>query len=515
MTDTTSNYWLDRAAEEIIERFPDGKIVISSGISPSANYHVGHFREILTTEALAWAVRQRGREAEHVHVVDNFDPLRKRYDFLPDRFETYVGMPICLIPSPDETEDISYADHFFNEFKTQAQAMGVQPTKIIKSYEDLYKAGRMVQAIEDSLGAVEAIKAIFAAKSNRRLEDDWSPVQVLNDDDIFEQGRVETWDKAAQTINGFSYLNGRAKLNWRLDWPARWRELGVQVEPFSHQEHGAAGSSYDTGKEFSREVFHYEPPYPGAEYGNIHMLGDTKKMSSSKGNLVTPRQALDIMPPEILRYFVVRSRPEKTIYFDSGLGFYNLVNEYKAAMQAVQAGESHEFQDAYKFAADVGGESRLSTAPFGHLVMVYQTARGDWQRVLELLAKLNWQPANTDEGAALKHELAYVKNWLDNYAPASVIFKVQESLSDVTIQPAGPQVQYLEALATTAEAGEWTGEELQSAIFTIAKEQSMAPKDAFQLLYQLFLSQDHGPKLGPFLATLDRDFVLSRLRRDQ
>ena len=121
MLDTISNYWLDLAAEEIRKRFPEGKIVISSGISPSANYHVGHFREILTTEALAWAVRQRGREVDHVHVVDNFDPLRKRYEFLPERFEVYVGMPICMVPSPDETEDISYADHFFNKFRSVKQ----------------------------------------------------------------------------------------------------------------------------------------------------------------------------------------------------------------------------------------------------------------------------------------------------------------------------------------------------------------------------------------------------------
>lgn len=514
MLDTISNYWLDLAAEEIRKRFPEGKIVISSGISPSANYHVGHFREILTTEALAWAVRQRGREVDHVHVVDNFDPLRKRYEFLPERFEVYVGMPICMVPSPDETEDISYADHFFNEFKTQAVAMGVMPTKIIKSYEDLYKPGRMVQAIEDSLEQVEAIKLIFATKSNRRLEADWSPVQVLNDANHFEQGRVETWDKANQTINGFSYLNGRAKLNWRLDWPARWRELGVQVEPFSHQEHGAAGSSYDTGKEFSRQVFHYQPPYPGAEYGNIHMLGDTKKMSSSKGNLVTPRQALDIMPPEILRYFVVRSRPDKTIYFDPGLGFYNLVNEYKDIMKAVQSGERHEFQDAYKFASDISGETGLSTAPFQQLVMVYQTALGDFKRILELLAKLGWQPADGAEEKALQQELTYVHNWLEHYAPESAVFKLQDKLNK-SLQIDAPGQAYLDALVVIFGTAVWEGDSLQSAIFEAAKAQDYAPSRAFGVLYQLFIAQDRGPKLGPFLATLERDFVMARLRREQ
>ena len=325
----TTNYWLDIAVKSLIDQIPSGKIIISSGISPSANYHIGHFREILTAEALAWGLRQAGRQVDHLHVVDDFDPLRKKYDFLPDWMSEFIGQPICLVPSPDKSEDISYADHFFNEFIEQAQRMGIQPTKVIRSFSDLYCSGQMVSAIEDSLASVDLIRQVFKTVTNRQLEADWTPLQVLGADNRFMQGDPASWDKAKQTINGVDYTRGKVKLNWRLDWPARWRALGVQVEPFSLQEHGAAGSSYDTGIHFSKDVFGYPPPIPGAQYGNIHLIGDTKKMSSSKGNLVTPRQALEIMPPELLRYFVVRSRPEKTLYFDSGAGFYNLMNEYK------------------------------------------------------------------------------------------------------------------------------------------------------------------------------------------
>jgi lysyl-tRNA synthetase class 1 len=510
-TEAPNNYWLELAADAIIERYPEGTITVSSGISPSANYHVGHFREILTAEALAWAVRQRGRTVKHVHVVDNFDPLRKRYDFLPEWLEEFVGRPICLVPSPDKSEDISYADHFFNEFIARAHEMGVEEDlEVVKSYEELYKPNRMVRAIEDSLASVDEIKAIFAEISNRKLEADWSPVQVLNAKDEFEQGEPSTWDKTAQTINGLSYTDGRAKLNWRLDWPARWRELGVQVEPFSYQEHGAAGSSYDTGKEFSRRVFNYPAPYPGAQYGNIHLIGDTKKMSSSKGNLITPREALQIMPPEILRYFVVRSRPEKTLYFDSGLGFYSLVNEYKEVMRAVNAGEDSDFADAYKFASDIKQGELLSTAPFQQIVTAYQTARGDQDRTEALLRRIGWEPVNEAEIGALRHELIYVKNWLDNYAPEDVKFEVQEA-APTDLEVGEDDRAYLTALAGALPA-EWEGEALQSAIFQTAKDLEFPPRDAFRLLYRLFIAKDAGPKLGPFLTTLERDFVLTRLQ---
>jgi lysyl-tRNA synthetase class 1 len=38
--------------------------------------------------------------------------------------------------------------------------------------------------------------------------------------------------------------------------------------------------------------------------------------------------------------------------------------------------------------------------------------------------------------------------------------------------------------------------------------------DLFAAGYQLFLGQEQGPRLGPLLAAMDREFVLARLRRE-
>ena len=111
-----SNYWLDVAVRDILDKYPSGEIVVSSGISPSASYHIGHFREIMTADALTWGLKQAGRVARHIHVVDNFDPLRKRYHFLPESFEQYVGWPISLVPDPIDAcrdEHKTYAEHFY------------------------------------------------------------------------------------------------------------------------------------------------------------------------------------------------------------------------------------------------------------------------------------------------------------------------------------------------------------------------------------------------------------------
>jgi len=509
-TDPISGYWLDQATAEIVERFPTGKILVSSGISPSASYHIGHFREILTAEALAWGIRRSGREADHIHVVDNFDPLRKRYDFLPEKFEEFVGRPICLIPDPFDCHK-TYAEHYYSEFEDNAIKMGIRPSKVVRGYEDLYKSGKMVQPIEQVLENIDVVREVFEKMSNRQLDADWTPVMVLDDQDHFSNASLASWDKAAQTISGVSYVAGRAKLNWRLDWPGRWSVLGVQVEPFSHQEHGAAGGSYDTGVEFSKKVFGYEPPVPGVQYGNIHLVGDTKKMSSSKGNLITPEQALSIMPPEVLRYFVVKSKPERTLYFDPGLGLYNLIDEYAKVETAITKHEETEFAEAYQFASDIKEiDVLVSGVSFNHLVVSYQAAHGDSEKVLGILARSGWTPTDDTERTALLHELSYVAKWLEKYAPESITFTIQKELPHHELNDG--QKYFLLKLVTMLGDTSFEAQAIHDAVYEASVSSEIKPAEAFRTIYQLFLGKDSGPKVGFFLSNLEKDFVIARLK---
>ncbi|HSX41201.1 MAG TPA: lysine--tRNA ligase [Candidatus Saccharimonadales bacterium] len=511
MTEPKSNYWLDLAADEIIKKYPDGEIIVSSGISPSASYHIGHYREIMTADALAWAVRQRGRKATHIHVVDNFDPLRKWYDFLPKVDKDYSGHPVCLIPDPFGDCHKTYADHFYAEFEKSLKPMGIggEGFEILKSYEQLYSTGRMVPHIETVLEKIDQVREIVM-KFGRDVAADWTPVQYLDKADRFVKADVRTWDKQGKTINGVSYDDGMVKLDWRLDWPARWKELDVNVEPFGAQEHGAAGGSYDTGMAFARQIFGVEPPYGEVRYGHMHRPGENVKMSSSKGNVVTPDDALKIMPAELLRYFIVRSRPEKKIFFDPGLGLYNLVDEFAAA----QSDANHEFRDAYEFAVAGSQEKMITSVPFKHLVQVYQAAQGDFDEVLELLQRTDWEPEDDDEKAVLEKELKFVENWLAKYAPEEVKFEVQKKLPDVDL--AAEQKKFMDLLAgSIGKEGQVDGQRMHELIYAAKDAAKVDNKSAFQSLYRVILGKDYGPKAGWFLASLDRDWLVGRLRLEK
>lgn len=513
----TSQYWLDGILDAVAERAKGAPVLVCSGITPSGPYHVGHAREILTAEAIRRGLELRGHEARHMHNVDDFDALRKRYEYLPESYEQEAGKPVYLVPAPDG-ESASYAEQFFAAYAAAAEKLGI-PMQIWRSHEE-YQAGKFADVITTALQRRDDIARILETISHREVPSDWQPVQILDaasqslrtaeflrfDD---QAGMVE-YRSSDGTTRTADIHKGEVKLDWRVDWPARWHMLGVTVEGFG-KEHATKGGSYDTGAAIQREIFGTEPPIP-VPFNPINLKGDTRKMSSSLGNLVTIDQALEFIPPEVLRYFVFKSVPSKVLEFDPGLGMYNLIDEFAATERAAQTDEPTQFEQAWRVSVLKSDEATISTIPYSHLVATYQASRMDSDRTLELLGHTHPEQVKQEE-EVIRRELTYVQRWLHtDYAPESVTFSVSEDLPSVEIDL--PEEMFLKVLADTYP-DQPEADAVQTLIFETAKAQSLQPREAFKLLYRLFIQKDAGPKLGGFLADLDREFVVARLKRER
>ena len=518
MKDSETKYWLNGVLDKIEEKYPEGEVIISSGISPSADYHIGHFREILSSDMIKVGLQSRGRKARHLHVVDNFDPLRKRYDFLPKEYEKYVGWPICLVPDPEGCCD-NYAQHYFKEFQRHIERLNIE-IEVVYSYEDLYKNGRMAGQIEIAIEKKDKIREIFSRVSNRDLPEDWAPVQILSDDNNFNDWKYSGIDTAKKLIKyvdkqgnegWVAYDDGRVKLNWRLDWPARWQILGVMVEPHGFQEHGASGGSFPTGLIFAREIYGFEGPMAGMQYGHVHLAGDSTKMSSSKGNLVTPEQAYEIMPPEMIKYFYLRYPGKKRIDFDPGMGLLRMMDEYSQVDSDVRRGKDNQFSAAYKLANTGLKTQGMSSVPFNHLVSIYQAALGDETKIFKTLQRSGYSKESKEQEKEIKNELKYVKAWLDKWAPEEVKFTLSDNPpTDLNEK----QKQLLKKLAEAIENsegprdGQWYHEQIHKQ----RQEVDLDAAGAFRAVYKVLLGQESGPKAGWFLSILNRDFLINRFK---
>ncbi len=490
-TETQPTHWADVIAHEV-----SGPQIIATGITPSGNIHVGNLREVVTGDAIRRAIESNGGKGNLIFVADTFDPLRTVYPFLPPRFKKYVGMPLSEIPDPFGC-CASYAEHYLTPFVESLDELGIVPE--IYRADAMYKTGRYSEAIATALERRNDIASIIEKVSGRKLEPQWNPFNPL----CAHCGRISSAEilrhipeqtcvqyRCKCGAEGFAdYSKGEGKLAWRVDWPARWKILSVTIEPFG-KDHAVAGGSYDTGKLISKRVYDYDPPRP-VPYGHIHLKG-RGKMSSSKGVTVTIQEMLEVVPADVLRFMIIKTKPEKLIDFDPGLGLLTLIDE---------------FDHGHGRAAELAEVSEhTSSVPFRHMVTAVQIAHN----LDELVAVLRRSGYTSEDIDELKKRARNVRNWLDRFAPSFVKFEVQQTLPIQATTLTKGQRDALVQLAAAVKLGNNDPEWLHNEVYTISAQLGIDAKSAFKAIYIALLGKNSGPRAGWFLTSLDPQFVASR-----
>ena len=69
-------------------------------------------------------------------------------------------------------------------------------------------------------------------------------------------------------------------------------------------------------------------------------------------------------------------------------------------------------------------------------------------------------------------------------------------------------VQQLAGVLRTAD----NADELQSAVFEIARNNGIKPKKFFRTLYSILLGTQSGPRLGPYLLDMGRENAIKTLK---
>jgi lysyl-tRNA synthetase class 1 len=505
--------WLNNIADELISRHPEGDIVVSSGVSPSGTYHLGTLREVLTAEAIAWELRRRGRKARHLHIVDDLDVFRKVPVNVPADYKQYLGLPLCDVPAPDG-QAASYADYYLKDLGFAAEKMHLD-MEVVRAHKK-YRAGFFAEAIEIALEKKEQIKDILSRVSGHAVDQDWSPVQVIEEGYLKNRPLV-SFDKDKKTLvfsdkygqqREISYAHGEVKLNWRVDWPARWWLLGVNAEPFG-RDHATKGGSYDTGEVIVKDIFDAEAPLP-MPYNFINRTGDTKKMSKSAGDVITAAELLEVLPPEVVWFFVLRYAPDKQLFFDEGPTLMRLVDEFGELLAKENKSDSE--QQLLELCLHGIEKPTVSRVPFTLLLASYQAALKDTARTLEIIGRTEYSEVVAEDAETIKAELRFIDSWLEKRAPDDVKFSLAESVDVAGFSDA--QKQFLAGLAdkVAAAPADADGAWFHQAVYEFKDMSGLSPKDMFSTLYLALIGKESGPRAGWFLSILPRDWLVKRLR---
>ena len=538
LADRRYDFWADAAADAVEERIgseerdPDAPIVIKGGISPSGVPHFGNMNEVMRGHFVAEVLRERGHEVRHVFTTDDRDPLRKLPRKLADldgnvvglgevdasALGTNLGKAYTDVPDPFGCCN-SYGDHFSQIIQQSADLLGVDIE--IVSNTDLYEDGTFEPVVRHALDDRAAARDLLAEYQDK-VDESYVPfnpicancgkiTETVTDvaDDAVDY-RCTDIEAGGQTIEGCGH-EGTAtlregKLPWRFEWPAQWRTLGVDFEPFG-KDH--AEGSWPSGEHIARDLLGDDPPVPMV-YEWFTLNGDA--FSSSEGNVVMVSEVLDLLEPEVVRYFFAKN-PKRARDFDIER-LDQLVDEFDRFERLYVGeidGEEQERKRAeriYPFLVADPDADRVRI-PYTFAAVLGMT---DDSGLRETMARRSGHiPADADaeqvEAALARVEQA--RNWAvrtDN----AYNYRLAETLPDVEFDDATTNA--LADLADFVEAASPDEETLQGEIYEIAREHEVDVGDFFAAGYRLFLDESEGPRLGPFLAALDTTFVLDRLR---
>jgi len=310
---------------------------------------------------------------------------------------------------------------------------------------------------------------------------------------------------------------GRVKLPFNVDWAAKWSLFDITVEGCG-KDLATAGGSRDRSDAISREVFHREPPLNVA-YEFLNIGG--RKMSTSRGTGATAHGIAELLPPELLRFLFLRHKPRRAIEFDpEGDTIPGLFDEFDRIAAAIAGKPTRGELPADPTAilrqslvdpdADVAVEAARFRPAFRHLALLVQVPGVD---VAERMAAEKGEPLDDVERSILDERVRVAREWLESFAPERYKVEVQDTLPDGVTGLTEAQRIMLGSLADAAEgSAPDSGVAWQDLIFGTSQTYGVSSGDAFAAIYLAFLGRTNGPRAGWLLASLDRAFVIQRLR---
>jgi len=493
-------FWADAIADQIIkEHGKKDEYVCASGITPSGTVHIGNFREIITTDMVVRALKDKKKKVKFVYSWDDFDRFRKVPKGVDADYEKYIGMPISDIPSPFNPK-LTYAEYNEKNLEKSLPSVGVKPKFIYQN--KMNKKCAYADLIKTTLDKKSEIMKILNKYRKEPLDKDWWPVMIYcskckkdTTEIISHRGYEIEYKCECGFKEKFDFRKkGIVSIRWRVDWPLRWKYENVDFEP-GGIDHSVEGGSFTTAKEISKKVFRFEPPvYQFYEWINVKGM-KLSDFHSSKGNVVTLDEVLEIYEPEVLRYIFVSTRPNKSFEISFDAGVIKIYDEYDM------------LEERYYSKTATAQERR-----FYEMSQISRTKRKErpeklgFRHLLTLIQSGKTKEINEDSKA--RSEKA--RNWLDKYAPEDFKFEVKEKLE---FNLDKKQKQALKELRKILSVEKLDETKLFDEFYNICNALNIKPPEFFEAAYLVLIGKTRGPRLAPLIFSIGKEKVIKLLEQ--
>jgi len=523
MTEEIVGYgtWYDKMAAQIISREKrlgrDLKLLrTESGIGASGLPHIGSLADAVRAHAVAQAISEQGYNSELVAFADDMDGLRKVPKGLPSSLRKYLGYPVSNIPDPWKCHE-SYGVHMSSLLLDALDKCGIDYT--YKSGAEVYKKGLLKDEIETLLLNAGRVGEIIREEVGQEKYTEVLPYFPicggcgriyttraysfsLKERRIYY--KCEGTELKGKFIEGCGYegeadyTKGEGKLSWKVEFAARWRALDIRFEAYGKD----IADSVRVNDRICREILGYEPPL----HARYEMFLDKggRKISKSAGNVFTPQVWFRYGSPQSLMLLVLkRFVGTRTVSIEDIPRYMDELEELRDVFfnkkKVSDKKEEAKLKGLYLYCWVLKPPKIWKPhIPYRLLVDLASFAPKD-QAVEFVKRKLSDYGYEIEDGE-LEMKIKYAINWVEDFRKVE---KPKVEVSDA-------EKEALKELIDSIRRFE-DGEEIQEAVFEIARKHNIKPNKFFKLLYGIILGSSRGPRFGPYVVLIGRERIASIL----
>jgi lysyl-tRNA synthetase, class I len=509
------NAWPFEEARKIVARLarhPKDEVIFETGYGPSGLPHIGTFGEVARTTMVRHAFRILTEDKVKTRLIafsDDMDGLRKVPDNIPNKdvVAQHLGKPLTRVPDPFGTHD-SFGAHNNARLRAFLDAFGFEYEFL--SAAACYTSGRFDAALRKVLAHYDEVMAIMLPSLREERAQSYSPfLPISPNTGIVLQVPILAHDVAAGTI---SYddpdtgervttlvTGGRCKLQWKPDWAMRWVALGIDYE--------MAGKDLIDSVKLSGEICRAlgGTPPEGFNY-ELFLDEQGQKISKSKGNGLTIDEWLRYASPESLSLFMYREpKAAKRLFFDV---IPRHVDEYAQFLDGYQRQDLRQRLTNPVWHIHAGAPP-VPQVPISFALLLNLVSASNAENAETLWGFIGryWPGVTPQTHPELDRMVGYAIHYFRDFVLPAKTYRIAGETERAALTDLRDALSQLPP--------DSSAEKIQEVVYEVGRRPPFLDtsgkgktKDGkpgvslewFNMLYQVLLGQEKGPRFGSFVA---------------
>ncbi len=471
------------------------KITFQTGYGPSGLPHIGTFGEVARTSMMINALNHIQKiETDLITFSDDMDGLRKVPDNIPNDIvlKENLGKPLTDIPDPFGKYK-SFGEH--NNEMLREFLKKFNFTFTFKSSTINYKDGTFNNSLIRVMEKYNEIMNIILPTLRNERRKTYCPFLPI----CPETGKVLeipllSMDIKKGTIifdnNGkkfeSSVLDGKCKLQWKVDWAMRWFTFDVDFEMYGKDLTESAILSNKICRALGKT------PPNGFAY-ELFLDEKGEKISKSKGNGISIEQWLRYASPESLSlYMYPNPKRAKKLYSEV---VPKTVDEYLSLIEKYpDQKEKDQILNPVWHVHNGKPPSEKVIMPFSMLLNLVGSSNANNKEILWKFINRFHEEINPKNYPILDGLTTFAINYFKDKVEPNKKFK----------SPNEEEKKALKNLVTKLETVDqkMIPEDIQTIIYTVGKENGYEKnlRDWFKLIYEVLFGELDGPRMGFFVS---------------